>query len=154
MKAHLIISEEYKHNSPSVFIFAEGKYYGCLIYPSLRDYPQNVNYWRKATSSDADRFFSVEEVEYKGNDFELIKSLQNEVSELIKCLKPDNQNPWLPMPSASKKSAEFKAYVAKKEAQESLQRDTWEYNAPFEKVISEKRRELRRVILSAQRNEN
>lgn len=62
MKAFRITSTEYYMNQPSVFLFVDGSYYGDLVYPSLRGYPSDVDYWRKATCADSDRYFIVEEV--------------------------------------------------------------------------------------------
>lgn len=62
MKAFRITSTEYHMNQPSVFLFVDGKYYGDLGYPRLRNYPSDVDYWRNATCADSDRHFYVEEV--------------------------------------------------------------------------------------------
>lgn len=62
MKAFRITSTEYRMNHPSVFLFVDGKYYGDLCYPRLRNYPSYVDYWRYATCADSDRYFDVEEV--------------------------------------------------------------------------------------------
>lgn len=62
MKAFRITSTEYHMNQPSVFLFVEGSYYGNLDYPSLRNYPSDIDYWRHATCADIDRHFIIEEV--------------------------------------------------------------------------------------------
>lgn len=154
MKATLIISQEYKHNQPSVFILAEdNQYYGCLLYPSARNYPMNDAYWLTATSSDSDRNFSLFNVEYSDDVFEQIKKLQSEIKENESCLKHE-KNTLVPCPNASKSSKIYKEYLEKKEAADKLQRDAWEYNKPFEKVIYANRTELRKILLSVLPNEN
>lgn len=154
MKATLIISSEYKYNQPSVFIYADKQYYGCLIYPKSRNYPTDMNYWMNVTSSDADRYFSVKEVEFSENDFQLIQNFQNEISEAESCLIVDNANPWIPQPKTSKNSKEYKEYLAKIEAQNKAQREIWAKNEPFEKVIYKAKNEMRKVILSVLPDEN
>ena len=63
MKAHRVISTEYKSNIPSVFLFVEGDYFGDIEYPSRDGFPKDIEHWRTATCADADRFFNIEEVE-------------------------------------------------------------------------------------------
>lgn len=154
MKATLIISTEYHANQPSVFIMANGQYYGCLIYPQGRNFPQVETYWVKATCSDSDRYFQLHSVEYSDDVFEQIKKLQSEIKENENCLKTDNSYGWIPRPDASKNSNIYKEYIAKKEAQEKAQREIWEYNRPFEKIIYDNRTELRKILLSVLPNEN
>ncbi|HLP03856.1 MAG TPA: hypothetical protein VK152_00365 [Paludibacter sp.] len=154
MKAKVIISTEYKYNQPSVFAYVNGQYYGCMIYPRSRNYPTDMNYWRNATSSDADRYFSVTEVEFSDNDFGLIKNLHNEINEAESNLINDNVNPWIPAPKSSKNSKEYKEYLAKMEAQNKAQREIWEKNQPFEKIIYNARTEMRKLIVNALPNEN
>lgn len=154
MKATLIISTEYHANQPSVFIMAEGQYYGCLIYPKSRNFPSDVDYWRNATCSDSDRYFTVKDVEYPKNVFELIKNLQYEISEAIKCLKTDNSYKWIPRPNASKNSKIYKEYLEKQEAQDNALRKIYEYNRPFDKIIDTDRTELRKILLSVLPYEN
>ena len=62
MKATLIISTEYRLNSPSVFAHIGNRYFGDLVYVLSRK-PESVDYWRGATCSDSDRFFTVKEGE-------------------------------------------------------------------------------------------
>lgn len=154
MKATLIISTEYHANRPSVFIMADGQYYGCLIYPRGRNFPQNADYWRNAICSDADRYFIVKDVEYTEDDFESIKKLQNEINENVKCLKTDNSYRWIPRPDVSKNSKIYKEYLEKQEAQDKAVREIYEYNRPFDKIIYANRTELRKILLSALPDEN
>ena len=155
MKATLIISQEYKHNQPSVFILAEdNQYYGCLIYPKSRNFPQNADYWRNAICSDADRYFIVKDVEYTEDDFESIIKLQKEIDENVKCLKTENSYRWIPRPDASQNSKIYKEYLAKMEEQQKSIRDIYEYNRPFDKIIYGNRTELRKILLSVLPDEN
>ncbi len=154
MKATLIISTEYRANQPSVFIYANEQYYGCLIYPRGRDYPTDMNYWKIATCADADRYFSVKEVDYSDETFKLIHDLQLEIKEIEKCLKPDIENTWVPRPDKSKNSKEYKEYLSKKENQEKAQREIWKYNEQFQKIIYANRNKIREIILSVIHHEN
>jgi ssDNA-binding Zn-finger/Zn-ribbon topoisomerase 1 len=155
MKAHLIISEEYRMNQPSVFIFANGKYYGCQNYPKIKDYPEDVDYWKVATSSDADRGFSVKEVDYSNDVFAKIQSLQDEIFETSKLLKPEPVYSHIPKPDATKNSKVYTEYLAKLDNQNNQERECYEYNKPHYAVISAKRNELRELLLSVcSNNEN
>lgn len=81
MTAYRITSSEYYANTPSVFLFVEGKYYGDTIY-ALRDgFPQDVNHWRNAICSDEGRFFKVEEVECPRMIFEWMGTIQEKIDE-------------------------------------------------------------------------
>lgn len=153
MKATLIISTEYHANQPSVFIMADGQYYGCLIYPQGRNFPQHADYWRNATCSDSDRYFTVVDVEYADDVFELIQKHQREINESVKCLKTDNY-PWISRPDASKNSKVYKEYLVKQEEQNMAIREMYEYNRPFEKIIYANRTELRKILLSVLPDEN
>lgn len=125
-----------------------------MIYPISRDFPTEADYWRNTTSSDSDRFFTVKEVEYSDHVFELIEKMQSNIKSAEHNLKPDDKNPWIPCPKVSKNSNEYKEYLLKKEEQDKLQRETWAYNAPFEKIIYLNRVELRKLILSVFTDEN
>lgn len=154
MKATLIISTEYHANQPSVFIMADGQYYGCLIYPQGRNFPQDETYWFNATCSDSDRYFQLYSVEYSHDVFEQIKKLQSEIKENEKCLKNDNSYKWIPRPNASKNSKVYKDYLAKVEEMDKAVREIYEYNRPFDKIIYANRTELRKILLSVLPDEN
>lgn len=154
MNAHLIISEEYKMNSPSIFIFAKGKYYGSLLYPQIRNFPEDVNYWKTAMSSDHGRGFFVKKVQYSKDEFAKIQSLQNEISETSKMLKIYHGTAYIPKPDAPKNSKVYKNYIANMHEQIILQQEINEHNKPFDAVIFAKRDELRKLILSAINDEN
>ena len=76
MKAFRIISHESEYNKPSVFLFADGKYYGCMNYPRSYNYPQDVDFWKNAMSSDVGRGFDVEEVEVNPHILYRLESIQ------------------------------------------------------------------------------
>ena len=153
MNAHLIISEEYKMNQPSVFIFSNGQYYGCLTYPKIKNFPSDVNFWETATSSDTHRGFSVRDVEYSPVVFEKIQSLQNEISVASSNLKSEHM-PYIMSSKASKNSKEYKAYLVKVEEQNTLLAEILEHNKPYDQIISKKRSELRSLLLSVLNDEN
>lgn len=148
MKATLIISSEYKYNQPSVFIFVEGRYFGCQIYPSSRNFPQDVNYWSIATSSDSDRNFSTKSVEFSDEDFSLIEKLQNSIFANEKLLK---QYPtWKPSPTFNvKRGKAYQAYVEFRDAENKVIAEISAYNAPYDKAISAVKNQLRDILLSS-----
>lgn len=74
MKAFRIISTEFSANVPSVFLFLNGNYYGCMIYPKGNNYPQDVKFWETAEGSDLGRRFKIEEVEISLAQLEEIES--------------------------------------------------------------------------------
>lgn len=147
MKAHLIISTEYKANQPSVFIYSEGKYYGCQIYPMGRNYPQDLNYWNNSTCSDDGRYFSVEEVEYSDTEFALIKELQEKIFNNESKLK--DYPKWEKGPDyTSKKGKAYKVYLAWYEEEQGKISEITKHNAPFDKVIYTAKKQLRELLLS------
>lgn len=87
----VICSQEYKMNKPSIFTHIDGYYYGCLIYPMLRKFP-DVDYWESATSSDTGRGFTIIEKEFTDEEINKIKTLQTAVNSL-KTLIPE-QPQW------------------------------------------------------------
>lgn len=82
MKAHLVVSTEYRGNQPSVFLMVDGKYYGEMTYPKLRKFPKKVDYWHNATSSDTDRGFAVYPVELTRSNLDKIIGLSNEIEHV------------------------------------------------------------------------
>lgn len=147
MKATLIISSEYKYNQPSVFIFAEGNYFGCQIYPSSRNYPSDVNYWHNSTSSDSDRYFSLIEVEYSDEDFKLIQMLQNAIFANEQLIK---QYPtWKLAPKYNiKRGKAYQAYLEFVEKESKEIGEISNYNAPFDKAVTAAKNQLRQLLLS------
>ena len=79
MTAHIITSEEAMYNVPSVFMLFDSEFYGCNIYPKSRNFPISITYWKNTTSSDADRYFNVQEVEISVPTLERIKTLQSAI---------------------------------------------------------------------------
>lgn len=148
MKATLIISVEYKHNVPSVFIMTGSEYYGDLTYPLIRRFPKDPIYWSTADSSDKERGFILKNIEYSKEAFERIQKLHLQIAELHKKLIDDNVNPWVSPPSASQNSMVYKEYLAKKEAHNKRQREIWDRNRSIDKEIFNKQEELRELLLN------
>lgn len=147
MKATLIISSEYKYNQPSVFIFADGKYFGCQIYPSSRNFPQDVNYWSNATSSDSDRDFSLTSVEYSEEEFKLIESLQNSIfanENLIKQYPSYKSAPKFNV----KRGKAYQDYLSFRATEDAIYAEITAYNAPYDKAVTAAKNELRKLLLS------
>lgn len=135
MKAYRIISSEYKFNYPSIFLFVEGEYYGELSYPRLRNYPDNIDYWRTATCADSDRYFNVVEVEVTEEQIEKMKSLSQEIESYK---------------GEIKEYSRWKAGMTKEEREEdeAYNRSVFEYNKPYEAAITEKMNEVESLIKS------
>ena len=90
MRYFAIKSTEYHANTPDTFLMdQEGNYYGVqdpFSYARARNYPKDVDYWRTATCSDADRFFTVSEISITKADalaFDQVTKRAAEVSESI-----------------------------------------------------------------------
>lgn len=85
MKAFRIISTEHSANMPSVFLFVDGKYYGCMIYPRGNNYPQDINYWKVAEGSDKGRHFKIDEITISDEQLNAIQTSndQRTTRELI-----------------------------------------------------------------------
>jgi hypothetical protein len=73
MKTTIVKSSEYRANQSSVFAVINGEYFGDMSYPRFHNFPADANYWRTATCADADRHFTVKEVEISVADFEEIR---------------------------------------------------------------------------------
>lgn len=144
MIATIITSTEYKHNQPSVFININGTYYGELTYPHLRKYP-TADYWRTATSSDADRGFSVREANITAQQFDRIKELQLIYADNITKCKPfKGQYPvktW-----KIKRGKQFEAYKVAVEQYEQQAKEASERNAPYIKAYTEALNELTVIL--------
>lgn len=134
MKAYRITSTEYQANEPSVFLFADGEYHGCLIYPKNRNFPQDVDYWRTATCADSDRYFHVEEVEVSTEKIEVMKHKQSCMNELGAKLKPYTG---------------YRPFATKEEREADYQQDlkAEEYNRTIEREINKISREIEGIIL-------
>lgn len=147
MKATLVISTEYKHNQPSVFIVANGRYYGCQIYAQSRNYPSDVAYWQNATSSDSDRYFTVTEVVYSDEQFKLIEMLQNSIDANEKLLK---QYPAWQMPPKFniRRGKAYEERVAFDKKQQDECDAVSNYNEPYGKAITAAKNELRKILLN------
>lgn len=135
MKAFRIISSEYSGNQPSIFLFVEGEYYGDLDYPCLRNYPQNIEYWKTATCADSDRYFSVMEVEI--------------TEEQVKMLKKHHVDILASM-SMLKEYSRWKAGMTKKEREEdeAYNRSVYEHNKRYDTIISERMYAVESLIKS------
>lgn len=122
MKAYRITSTEYHANTPSVFLFVNGEYLGELTYPRLRNYPQDVDYWRTATCADADRYFHIEEVEVSTPEIEVMKRMHDCIDESKGKLKP--YSGYRPFATKEEREADY---------QSDLEAEA--YNRPFEREI-------------------
>ena len=147
MNANLIISTEYHLNTPSVFIFVDGQYYGCKIYPSRENFPSNIEHWKTITCADSDRYFSVTDIQIDEPTMANIKKLQNAIEAnnamLIHTNYPVIKKTW--------NVKRGKAYQAYKEAtdlqMEQIKKDS-SYNSPFQAARSIAFNQLRALLLS------
>ena len=145
--SNLIISTEYHMNQPSVFLLNEGNYFGCKIYPSIRNYPKDANYWKNTTGSDSDRFFQVIDVEVSDDILALIKKLQTVVeaneSMVERISWPTIKRNW-----SVKRGKNYQQWKIETEAQSQAIKDEQEKNEPFERARSIAYRRLRNILLS------
>lgn len=133
MKSFRITSSEYQANIPSVFLFVEGQYYGCLEYPKLKNYPQDVDFWRTATGSDSDRFFNVEEVEV--SEEQIVEMVRMHEDMELKRAKLKEYAQY-----------RFNATKEEREADNQYNIETAKYNRPIEKEIEENWWAIRNII--------
>lgn len=144
MKATFVKSIEYHLNSPSLFLIVDGKYYGCQVYPSDRNYP-SVDYWETATSSDSDRGFVVKEVEITEDQFAMITKLDT-------CIKANEaminrkSYPTIVIKWSVKRGKVYEAYKAAKAAQDQEILEEYTHNHPYQMARSAAWMELRRVF--------
>lgn len=134
MKAYRITSTEYQANIPSVFLFVNGEYHGCMIYPKHRNYPQDVDYWRTATCADDGRYFHVEEVEVDENDIAVMKQKQSDIEGNRSKLK--DYSGYRPFATKEEKEADYQHDI-----------EAEKYNCPIEREINRLWTEIRNMIL-------
>lgn len=135
MKAYIIKSTEYKHNEPSVFVFANGEYFGDLVYPTRDKMPQDINHWRTATCADSDRWFHVTETEITEEQVSELRRLHKELDENSKHFVP--YTPY--RPGLTKQEEE-------EDLMENMCRD--EINRPYFRKESELRASIEEIINS------
>ena len=85
MKTYIIASSEYEANWPDMFLMDEkGNYYGVseYSYAKFNKFPKSVEYWRKATSSDAGRIFFIDEVELSAEKVEAFAKITEDYTRL------------------------------------------------------------------------
>lgn len=146
MKSYVIISHEYEANLPSVFLKVESLYYGCQIYPKARKNPLNIDYWRTATSSDADRGFTVREVALHWENLEKITRLQRCIDANAAMITKTSW-PTIPKNWTVKRGKVYEAYKAETAALSAKIKDEEAYNAPYERAMHTAFRELRKILL-------
>ena len=134
MKAYRITSTEYHANQPRVFLFVNGEYYGCLVYPKHHKFPQDVDYWRSATCADDGRYFHVEDMEVSEGVIASIKHMQTSMKSLAEKLKPYTG---------------YRPFATKKERELDYQSDlkTEEYNRPIDREIFHLNQEIHNLIV-------
>ena len=135
MKAHVIISTEFKYNTPHIFAITEhGDFIGNLIYPSLRGMERNINYWKSATCADDGRYFGVYDANIDENDYVRIKDLHNLCQQLTRCLKPTSN--W-----EANRTPLMRAIT------EHHDREVIKFNAPYWTSIEAAEREIKTLIV-------
>jgi hypothetical protein len=142
----VIFSQEYRMNKPSVFIRIDGQYYGCLIYPTLRKFP-DLDYWETATSSDTDRGFTIIEKEFTDEEVNKIKALQTAV-DALKTLIPE-QPKWEVISTDKFKIRRGKAYeeyLDKTAIQEEEVRQYFTSIEVFDKAVRKAHNDLTTIL--------
>lgn len=137
MKAYRITSTEYRGNTPSVFIFAEGSYYGDLAYPRRDNFPRSIDHWKSAECADAGRFFNINVVTLGDDQERELQRLQT-AREVVNSMTV-GYTPWRPGMTA----AEIEA-----DRQENARRE--KMNAPFYHVAGEIERSIDNIIKGLQ----
>ena len=111
----IISSVEYYANTPSVFTQIDGTYYGCLNYPSFRNYPE-ISYWETAISSDSDRGFRIEEKEFSDAEISEIITLQTAINALAKLIPEQPKFELIEKNWKIKKGKEYQEWLVKETA--------------------------------------
>lgn len=123
MKAYRITSTEYRANEPSMFVFADGRYYGDLAYPLRDKMPQDIDHWRTAECADEGRFFAVEDIELDEGQEQVLQRLQTALEVVNSLAVP--YTPYRPGMTFAEKEADRK---------ENLRRE--ELNRPFDRTAA------------------
>jgi hypothetical protein len=148
-KAHLIISTEYWANEPSVFLFYNQNYYGCKIYPTCRDFPKNIDYWKTATSSDDGRYFDVKEVVISDDELIEIKILQDAIdSNQILAIRKSFDFKYIQKNWKIKRGKNYELWKAEKEAQEKEILEDEQRIRPFENARNIAFKRLKNLLLN------
>lgn len=145
--AHLIRSQEYRMNSASVFVFLKNKYYGCKVYPSLRSYPEDVNYWNGATSSDSDRGFNVTTVSVSEDITTKIEQLQA-VIDACTPLAARKSWPTIKRTWTIRRGKAYQEWCILADEQAAAIQAESDRVAPYEKAMYHAMRELRTILVS------
>lgn len=85
MRAFIIASSEYEANWPDMFLMdEEGNYYGVSehSYAKIKNFPESIEYWRNATSSDAGRILFIDEVELAEEQMKAFDKITKEYNRL------------------------------------------------------------------------
>ena len=138
----VIISQEYRLNLPSVFAIIDGRYYGCLIYPHARNYP-NVEYWDNATSSDSGRKFTTIDKTFSLDEIAQIMNLQALIDMFAYFIPAPPIFPRIEKTYKIKKGAAYMAYKEESDRQAVAYRQYMEsikdYSAAKTKAFSQLR---------------
>lgn len=142
----VIYSQEYRMNKPSIFTHIDGQYYGCLVYPTLRKFP-DLDYWETATSSDTDRGFTIIEKEFTEEEINKIKALQT-AFDALKTLIPE-QPKW-DVISADKfkirRGKAYEEYLDKTAIQEEEVRQYFTSIEVFDRAVRKAYYDLRSIL--------
>jgi hypothetical protein len=149
-KAQLVISTEYRLNTPSVFLQIEKDYYGCLIYPRSRNFP-DADYWASATSSDDGRYFSTTQVTVDNDTLELITKLQN-VCKANSSMIVRKSYPCITKNWQIRRGKVYEAWKLAHDAQQEEIKQEYLRNKPYEAAYNDAYSQLRKILLSFKNN--
>lgn len=94
MKAFRITSTEYHANTPSVFLFVDGEYFGDTVYAMRDKFPQNIEHWHHAMCADEGRFFKVEEIELPEFVLRWMREINEEINTFRRWMDISPEKDW------------------------------------------------------------
>jgi hypothetical protein len=145
MNLPIITSTEYKYNQPSVFTIIDTQYFGCLIYPQIRNYPP-LEYWQSATGSDSDRYFNITEKEFSEAEIDTIKNLQSAINSLKK-LVPNQPKTTLNIQEWKvKRGAKYQAWLKIQNENAAILSEWHDRTKYYDLAITQASRELRNIL--------
>jgi hypothetical protein len=146
-KIKVVISEEYVLNKSRVFAMIDGKYVGCMIYPTSRNFPE-MEYWKTALSSDAGRGFFVVEKEFLEKEIENIFALQNAIDALKNIIPPQ---PSFERPAKDwtvKRGVKYENWKTENEAVDKQISAYFESIKIYDSALKKAEKELRYILIS------
>jgi hypothetical protein len=132
-------------NQPSIFAILDGEYVGCKIYPHIRKYP-DLEYWKTATCSDSDRYFSITEKQFSDEEIATIKNLQKAIDSLSDLIPQQPNLPLIPINFKIKRGKVYEDYKEKRAAQSLAVSNYFSAIEIFDKAKNKAAYDLRLIL--------